>query len=446
VKEDCKATEEWGGSIDSPFCYRAQMGRATKHGFLIVRVAIWGMCLLGLVGGVPASDRPPPADDQGQITFLNRHWRIPIPPQGKPPARFSPLEASLDPESCAICHRLQYNDWMSSLHSKSMGPGIIGQTTELIHDDPGKALLCYRCHAPLSEQQEKIEAKSGSRSRFKKNPTFLASLQRKGMTCVACHVRGHQVFGPPKRDGSLENSGPASQLLHGGAVRTPAFERAEFCEGCHQFEPDGYALNGKLLENTYNEWQDGPFGREGKACQSCHMPDRRHLWRGIHDPEMVKQGVTVRLTLDKGRYLVGEDVQATITLTNSGVGHYFPTYVTPKILVRVELVDGGGGRVADSLQEERIGREVTPDLAQELFDTRIPPGKSYAVRYVRTIDRVGLKLRASVAVAPDDFYITFFEAMLPRARTQQARGWLQQALEDARGSSFILFKEEVDVS
>jgi len=327
-----------------------------------------------------------------------------------------------------------------------MGPGIIGQTTELIHDDPGKALLCYRCHAPLSEQQEKIEAKSGSRSRFKKNPTFLASLQRKGMTCVACHVRGHQVFGPPKRDGSLGNSGPASQLLHGGAVRTPAFERAEFCEGCHQFEPDGYALNGKLLENTYNEWQDGPFGREGKACQSCHMPDRRHLWRGIHDPEMVKQGVTVRLTLDKGRYLVGEDVQATITLTNSGVGHYFPTYVTPKILVRVELVDGGGGRVADSLQEERIGREVTPDLAQELFDTRIPPGKSYAVRYVRTIDRLGLKLRASVAVAPDDFYITFFEAMLPRARTQQARGWLQQALEDARGSSFILFKEEVDVS
>ena len=23
------------------------------------------------------------------------------------------------------------------------------------------------------------------------------------------------------------------------------------------------------------------------TCQTCHMPDRRHLWRGIHDPAMV---------------------------------------------------------------------------------------------------------------------------------------------------------------
>ena len=102
--------------------------------------------------------------------------------------------------------------------------------------------------------------------------------------------------------------------------------------------------------------------------------------------------------------------------------------------------------MAGSLQEERIGREVTLDLAQELFDTRIPPGKSYTVRYVKAIDRLGLTLRASVVVAPDDFYVTFFEAILPNARTQQARAWLQQALEGAMGSSFLLFKEEVDVS
>lgn len=404
------------------------------------------VCAVLLAGGAAAGEPPSTIGDRAALAFLERHWHVPVPPQGKPPDRYSPLEASLDPESCAVCHRLQYDDWKTSFHSKSMGPGIMGQTMELIQDEPEKAVLCYGCHAPLTEQQEKITANTASGTQFRINPTFLGSLQPKGLTCAGCHVRGHQPFGPPKRDGTLGNSRPASQLPHGGAIRTPAFERAEFCEGCHQFRPDGYALNGKLLENTYNEWREGPNAREGKVCQGCHMPDRRHLWRGIHDPQMVKQGVTIRLALDKGRYRVGEEVQATITLTNSGVGHYFPTYVTPKILIGVELVDEAGVRVPGSFQQERIGREATLDLREELFDTRIPPGKTHTFRYVRPIDRVGLKLKASVVVAPDDFYVKFFEAIVPRARTKQARAWLKQALGEARESSFVLFKEEADVS
>ena len=135
-----------------------------------------------------------------------------------------------------------------------------------------------------------------------------------------------------------------------------------------------------------------------------------------------------------------------LTLTNSGVGHYFPTYVTPKIIARVELVDAAAAGVPGSVQEERIGREVTVDLKKELFDTRVPPGGTHTFRYVRSIDRPGLKLKATVVVAPDDFYVKFFEAILPKARTKQARASLQQALDDARRSSFILFQDEVVVS
>ena len=36
--------------------------------------------------------------------FIRRHWSQPLAPQGPPPARFSPLEASLQPESCGTCH------------------------------------------------------------------------------------------------------------------------------------------------------------------------------------------------------------------------------------------------------------------------------------------------------------------------------------------------------
>ena len=409
-------------------------------------MAIGIMCLMVSGGKVATGDKAPAIGEQAQLTFLEQHWQVPIPPQGKPPARFSALEASLDPESCAVCHRLQYDNWKTSLHSRSMGPGVMGQTMELIQASPRTALLCYSCHAPLTEQQEKIRAKSGSRPRFRKNPTFLASLQAKGVTCAGCHVRKHQLFGPPKRDGSLGNSRPASELPHGGAIRTPAFERAEFCKGCHQFEPDGYALNGKLLENTYNEWLEGPYGREGKTCQGCHMPDRQHLWRGIHDREMVKQGVTVRLTLEKELYQVGDQVQAVITLANTGVGHYFPTYVTPKVVVRFELVDEKGRGLEGSFQEERIGREVTLDLSQELFDTRIPPGKTHSVRYIMMISQSGLRLKASIVVSPDDFYIRFFEAKLRETKTRKARDVLHEALGAARKSSFILFEEEVVLS
>jgi hypothetical protein len=419
------------------------MGRATKP---LIQVALYIVSLLTVVSGAEAGNPGPTERDQARLAFLQRHWQVPVPPQGKPPARFQPLEASLDPESCAVCHRVQYNDWMSSLHSRSMGPGVVGQTKELIQDDPEKALLCYACHAPLTEQQEKVRAGSGAASRFKKNPAFLASLQPKGLACAGCHVRGYETFGPPKRDGSLANSRPGIELPHNGAVRTPAFERAEFCKGCHQFEPDGYALNGKLLENTYNEWKEGPYGQGGKACQECHMPDRRHLWRGIHDPDMVKQGVTIRLTLDKHRYNNGDGIQATVSITNSGVGHYFPTYVTPKIIIAVELVDQAGLRVPGSSREERIGRDATIDLMEELYDTRIPPGKTHTFRYLGTIDRPGLRLRASVTVAPDDFYVKFFEAILPEAKTRKAREWLQQALREARASSFVLFNDERDLS
>jgi len=435
-----------GGRVDfdPPSCSQGAASRVLKPSLL--HIAIGVMCLVVSDGSLAIGDDAPAVDEQAQPSFLKNHWRLPIPPQGKPPARFSLIEASLDPESCAVCHRPQFDDWKGSVHSRSMGPGVMGQTMELIQDDPSTALLCYSCHAPLTEQQEKIQAKSGSRPRFKKNPTFLASLQPKGLICSGCHVRGHQFFGPPKRDGSLENSLPASQTPHGGAIRTPAFERAEFCKGCHQFEPDGYALNGKLLENTYNEWKEGPYAREGRECQSCHMPDRRHLWRGIHDREMVKQGVTVRLTLEKELYQVGDQVQAVVTLANTGVGHYFPTYVTPKVVIRFELVDEKGRGLEGSFQEERVGREVTLDLSRELFDTRIPPGKSHSVSYARTISQSGLRLKASIVVSPGDFYIRFFGAKLRETKTRKARDLLHEAMGAARKSSFILFEEEVVLS
>ena len=167
------------------------------------------------------------------------------------------------------------------------------------------------------------------------------------------------------------------------------------------------------------------------------MPDRRHLWRGIHDPEMVKQGVTIDLEATRG----GTRVQATLRLTNSGAGHYFPTYMTPKVFVRMELLDGQGRPVKGSARQAVIGREATLDLSRELYDTRLAPKASFTMTESWTVDGRGLKLRALVVVEPDHFYTRFFRATIPQ--TERGKLQLQEALRQTRRSSFSVFEREV---
>src|SRR6185503_19341518 len=196
------------------------------------------------------------------------------------------------------------------------------------------------------------------------NRAFDAALHERGVVCAACHVRGHQRFGPPRRDGSLASATPRAKLAHRGVVRTPAFLSSEFCRSCHQFTPKGFALNGKLLQNTYAEWQASRFAREGVQCQDCHMPDRRHLWRGIHDPAMVASGLEITVTPEAPRLTVGQEFTVTLDVRNTRVGHAFPTYVTPRVLLRGELLDASGP-VAGSRREVVIAREVALDLSRE---------------------------------------------------------------------------------
>jgi len=428
---------------------RTEMGRALRKSHL-GRRRPWRWMKLAVTSGLfvlavmigASSQQPERQTDAAQLDFLKRHWQVPVAPQGRPPAGFSALEASLDPAACGACHLAQYQDWKTSLHSRSVGPGLLGQMPGFFRNDPETAMMCYTCHAPLAEQQELYRV----RARLRKNPRFDAALQKQGLTCAGCHVRNYQRFGPPRRDGSLEGTLPRHQAPHGGATRTPAFERAEFCMGCHQFEEGDRALKGKFLENTYNEWRNSPYAAQGITCQQCHMPDRRHLWRGIHDPEMVKRGVTIELRTSQPRYAVGQRLEATLSLTNSGVGHYFPTYVTPKVILRMELVDAEGRPVAGSAHEEVVGREVTLDLTEEIFDSRIPPKGTHTLTYIHSLDRPGLKLKAVVEVRPDEFYRRFYEATLAGRLAPKQKQLIRQALEEARKSPYLIFEKEIPVS
>ena len=152
----------------------------------------------------PAEARRPSPPPRAEQDFIDRHWRRPIAPQGEPPERFSPVERSLLPVSCGACHPVQFADWRASGHSKSMGPGIAGQLAEMSRSDPPSARSCLGCHAPLAEQADYIPGPTG----LMPNPAFDATLRQQGLVCAGCHVRGHQRFGPPPREGSPVRPAP----------------------------------------------------------------------------------------------------------------------------------------------------------------------------------------------------------------------------------------------
>jgi len=403
----------------------------------LMRWRLWAVCLLliaGCAGGGTSARKDAVETSVARAdaveTFIARHWRMPLAPQGPPPPRFTPLEASLVPEACGTCHPAQLADWRTSTHAAAMGPGVAGQLVELLAREPAAALACQQCHAPLAEQAPLVTGTLAP------NPVFDPALRPRGIPCAACHVREHARFGPPRRDGSLVSEAPRETLPHGGVTRTPAYLASEFCRGCHQFGPDGYALNGKPLENTYAEWKASPFEPAGIHCQNCHMPDRRHLWRGIHDEEMVRSGLTITVFQD---LVIPGRVASRLVVENSGVGHHFPTYVTPLVILRAELVDAAGRSIAGSRAEQRIGREVSLDLERELSDTRLAPGQRAELSYARTLEGDAVAARFSVIVYPDAFYTAFFETLL-RQGAGRGEDDVRRALDESRRSAFIVFE------
>ncbi|MDA8363683.1 MAG: multiheme c-type cytochrome, partial [Gammaproteobacteria bacterium] len=215
--------------------------------------------------------------------FLAHHWVYPLPPEGPPPKGYTALEGSLSPQSCGVCHQQQYEDWRTSLHSRTVGPGLLWQFPLMNQQSANR---CLRCHAPLAEQKALAAMEFHWPNAPSTPPPAYVGRQlfHQGLVCAACHVRQQHRFGPPPPPGMPPGNTPG--LPHDGFTVSTAFQHSRFCATCHQSRPGGRGLDGKPFENTYAEWRASRFAREGVTCQSCHMPHRRHLWRGIHDPAM----------------------------------------------------------------------------------------------------------------------------------------------------------------
>jgi hypothetical protein len=274
---------------------------------------------------------------------------------------------------------------------------------------------------------------------YVKNPGFDAELRQQGVNCASCHVRGWQRFGPPRLPGSGLLSLDTYPL-----TETPIYERSDFCIGCHQLEPR-IAVNGKPLLNTYREWLEGPYMPRGVQCQHCHMPNREHTWKGVHDPDTFRQGIAVAAEATRGQ---DGAVRVRARMSNVGAGHYLPTTPTPAAWLLIELVDENGVPIRGARADKRVGRKLAFNKKFiEVEDTRIPPGEFLELSAGWRKGRVAeaTHARITVRVAPDDYYEGLYRKRLKDKLDADIRVLFQEALRRAERSHYVAVDQLVRI-
>lgn len=372
--------------------------------------------------------------------FLAEHWKLPVPAQGAPPAHFEAGEASLDPALCGACHPAQYREWSSSLHARAYSPGLAAQLAEGPLATPDEVRACLTCHAPLAEQQPWRPDGSA-------NPRFDESLLATGVSCAGCHVRAHRRLGPaPMRPLSPPETHASGRRTHDGFEVREEFEQSRFCAPCHQFFDDA-GVNGKPLENSYREWQEWAASDPSAAqsCQDCHMPARSHRWLGIHDRDFVRSSVAAELfvqpSVSSGRV---PEVEAALVLQSRGVGHAFPTYLTPSVSLAIWQADARGRVLAGTRSEGAIERvvDLTAEPAVEISDSRVAPGESVKLEYRSRRHPGAAILVGEVRVDPDAHYRRVYAALRSSLESPRARELLDEAEQRIRTSAYRLFRFE----
>ena len=347
-------------------------------------------------------------------------WDTPVPSQSPPPP---------EPETCGACHIDKYSDWQRSRHAHAFSAGLLGQIIDYDIDD---ATSCLNCHAPLAEQQSILSQSDFETLASDTRTQRHVPLAQHGVFCAVCHLRDGVLHAP-----SIAATDKEARE-HQDIVIEPSMRDSRFCSGCHQFEMET-AINGKPLQNTYREWLDSAFARQGITCQSCHMPDGAHLFRGIHDPGTVRNGLSI--STQRSKTFVDLVVQST------GVGHRFPTYSVARVRLTATLFDSSNRPIPDGEQELVLQRRMSLNNGQwiELSDTRLAPGESAILRTpIKTGDVCAAKTAFKVIVDPEWYYHDqVYPSVMDELEDGHARNLLSEAKLKSEERRYVLFEQVV---
>lgn len=326
---------------------------------------------------------------------------------------------ALSAEDCAACHQNFYDEWRTTIHSQAWVDPYFQVDWQF--DDAQHS--CRLCHTPLDRQQpHKVLGYHDSDKWdpiLADNPGFAPRLQHEGVTCAACHYRDGKIVGvlgdtnaphPVKKLDDPNQVCVRCHIVEGD--RWDTFFRFPPCGTVAEIEstlatvPDDQDLDyllrlmkdgetgneGGVRESSgYPERDVVATGKSGEVtagdtrelgCVQCHMPlarrplveggvirdTRAHLWRGGHDPDMVKKALTIEFAEAKP----GQDSRVfQLTLANTGAAHYVPTGTPDRHLtIHLRLVNEQGD-VLDE-QTHTIKRTVMwRPFIVDLWDTRL---------------------------------------------------------------------------
>lgn len=346
---------------------------------------------------------------------------------------------SLRAEDCGTCHEAIYEEWKSSIHSQS----FVDPFFQAYWRKDKKTWICLNCHTPLENQQPQlvldVPRKRVEKAVLEPNPRYDPDLQHQGVTCAACHVRDGVILGP------FDDSVAPHPTRY-----DPIYRTTDLCQRCHEVPSGPFQFYGFGPCGTYPEFEGGHYFTQGYICQTCHMPEierpvakggpvrkgRQHLWRGGHDPEQLKRAITVQLRSDTPDLNPDSMADFTLTLTNSGAGHYLPTGDPDRYFtIDLEILNGNGEVLKG--RSDEMGRWIIwQPVIVEVHDNRLEPlaSRDYTLRYrlpasleafrgweLRAVVRYHIMtekshrmLRKKYGLTGDDPYVfTLFEEVIP---------------------------------
>jgi len=314
---------------------------------------------------------------------------------------------------CKQCHESVYNEWTHSMHSRAREAWYFShmysaqQMGMVCNNERGKTIACQTCHEPGGVYPVA--------ALLQKKPPALAAME--GVTCDVCHriteVEGTGAFSFGPMD---EKRGPyrdAKSPYH-KTVYAPLVQSSEFCVACHGQLSN---LNGLNVCDTTRAWRESRYAKEGKTCQSCHMPSmtgpaatgvaapadapknrtrHSHIFRGPNsDPSILATAAT--LAQEVKRDADGE-LRIQVKVTNSGTGHDMPSGLPDRLIALKVTGKDAAGKVVwenwkdDVYKEDRMaafglfgfnpmGGEVPPMGASKIDRLSLQPDESRTLGY-----------------------------------------------------------------
>ena len=294
-----------------------------------------------------------------------------------------PLFKTLRAKECANCHPDFYAEWRTTIHSQAWTEPYFQVDWHFDNEQQ----ICKNCHTPLDRQQEHLVLGFNDQEKWDPvlapNPDFDARLQQEGVTCAACHLRDGFILGTYGLDNAPH---PVRKLDNPNRI----------CLGCHVVSGDRwdnffrFPPCGTVAEIQTTQGFKSVKGMENLTtdvvaklgCVGCHMPlvqrpiisggssraVRRHLWRGGHDPDMVRDGLDINF-----KQVLAEDDRHRfeLTLTNIGATHYLPTGTPDRHLTVKLLSRNSDGRILEVENHRLIRTVMWRPFIIDLWDTRL---------------------------------------------------------------------------